>query len=254
MNISKWTYLFISLFVSAISYTHILPTDKKLIIIVYANDIEKGCLKCVQTELKKAYDKANDPADYKTFDEVFEIKTVSGEEFRNSLDAKPENIVCFFSDIPSRAEDYKPSDESNTIYLLLAFEKTKIEALPEDHHNKVFNNNCLFDVINYSEGKAEIFHLSKMIANIKEEKAEKKLEKASAISWKQAGLLTGGVTVVALGAYLMMRYNNQKSTHSSLNLNTDKNNVCNTAAYLLPADDVQLLIKNSPKQSMVDFK
>jgi len=76
-----------------------------------------------------------------------------------------------------------------------------------------------------------------MIAKIKEAKAEEKLEKASAISWKQAGLLAGGVTVAALGAYLMMRYNNQKSIQSSLSLNTDKNNVYTTiAAHLLPAE------------------
>jgi len=74
MNISKWIYLFISLFVSTISCTHIQPKEKILIKIVYNNKIEEKFLEAVKAGFTEKYNAANKSNSYKTFDEVFKIK------------------------------------------------------------------------------------------------------------------------------------------------------------------------------------
>lgn len=228
------------------------PTEvkgKQLIKIVCHNKQEENFLESVKTGFRNEYEKINDPALYKTFDEVFEIKNVSMVEFKSSPDNGPKYLACFYTDAPSRLEDLsyeeikKKTQGKTKAIVHILFTSFAPDVFQSQRNNKtntpyrpinqLKGSYSLFEVQNEERGELKIVELGTMITNIKEEKTAKA---KTIISWKQTGLLVISITGVALCAYLMMRNKKLNLAASSPNITTDKNSILNTAANMLPSE------------------
>lgn len=256
MNLSTHIYLFAGLFV-AIFCTHIMPTgDKKTesikrkFIITYRTNSDTKYLDSAIAKLKEEYNNKNNQAEYKAFDEVFEVKIVpisettdlQGtslkvlEELNNSM---TQDIICdFVGPCPQRSNELQPWLGVPEKYLKIENIITSflVFTYSGKHTNKCYieqdpllKKACVFERL--TDG-VKLIHLPESITLIKVRRSKEEIKEStkiktctaqSTLSWKKIGLITAGIiSACILGGYLMMDKRNQKTIMPWLNLSTEK--------------------------------